>query len=65
MVAKPILEKIAAQLSGVEAKVLSLPIPVAAMMTSEYLARELPRYPELVEWADVIIAPGFTNGNLE
>jgi len=65
MVAKPILEKIAAQLSDMEAKVLPLPIPVAAMMTSEYLARELPRHPELIEWADVIIAPGFTKGDLE
>lgn len=65
MVAKPLLEKIIKQLIGVEARVLSLPIPVAAMMTSEYLSRELPRYPEIVDWADIIIAPGFTKGDLK
>ena len=65
MVAKPFLEKIVKQLSDVEAKVLSLPIPIAAMMTNEYLTRELPRYPELIEWADIIIAPGFTKGDLK
>jgi len=48
----------------VEVRVIELPIPVAAMMTSEYLARELPRHSEELRDVDLVIVPGFTTGDL-
>lgn len=41
-VAAPLIHKIVKNITQVDMKVLELPIPVAAMMTSEYLLRELP-----------------------
>ncbi|ADV65126.1 dihydropteroate synthase-like protein [Desulfurococcus mucosus] len=49
---------------GVEFTVIELPIPVAAMMSSEYLERELPRHMEELRGVDLVIAPGFTSGDL-
>lgn len=63
-VAAPLIHKIVKNITQVDMKVLELPIPVAAMMTSEYLLRELPRYKEHVDWSDIIIVPGMTKGDL-
>ncbi len=57
-----IAEKLERELS-VEARVLCLPIPVAAMMTTEYLERELPKHAEALAGADVVMIPGYTKGD--
>lgn len=44
--------------------VLRLPIPVAAMMTADYLLRELPRYMDEIAGADLIIVPGQAKGDM-
>lgn len=59
-----IAEEITRENPGLEIKVLSLPIPVAALMTSDYLKRELPRYSELLRNSDIVIVPGLTRGDL-
>jgi dihydropteroate synthase-like protein len=66
--AKPIVEEYAKRATervrGVEIRVLALPIEVAAMMNSEYLARVLPEYTEIIRDVDIIIVPGYTQGDL-
>ncbi|MCY0868159.1 MAG: dihydropteroate synthase-like protein [Desulfurococcus sp.] len=60
------VRRLAAELSrpGLEIVVVELPIPVAAMMTSSYLEKELPRHLEELKDVDLIIVPGFTSGDL-
>ncbi|MEM1695010.1 MAG: dihydropteroate synthase-like protein [Desulfurococcaceae archaeon] len=48
----------------IDTAVLCLPIPVAAMITAEYLARELPRYRDVVCGADLVVVPGFASGDM-
>ncbi len=66
--AKPIVEMYAKRaqdrVSKVEIRVLALPVKVAAMMNSEYLARTLPQYREALRDVDIVIVPGFTEGDL-
>lgn len=44
--------------------VLKLPIPVAAMMTAEYLLRELPRHISEIAGSDLVIVPGQARGDM-
>ncbi|MCC6025099.1 MAG: dihydropteroate synthase-like protein [Desulfurococcaceae archaeon] len=49
---------------GVEIRVLALPVKVAAMLNSEYLARVLPEYKDALRGVDIVVVPGFTRGDL-
>lgn len=49
---------------GVDVDVLELPIPVAAMINANYLLRELPRYRSRLVGTDVIIVPGYAEGDM-
>jgi dihydropteroate synthase-like protein len=57
-------EKVMREERGVELYTLCLPIPVAAMMTVEYLERELSRRINEVKQFDLIMVPGLTRGDL-
>lgn len=45
-------------------EVICLPIPVAAMISAEYLKRELPRHVEKISGASLIMVPGFSSGDM-
>ena len=66
--AKPLVEMYARRsqdrVPGVEIRVLALPVKVAAMMNAEYLARTLPQYREVLRDVDIVVVPGFTEGDL-
>jgi dihydropteroate synthase-like protein len=66
--AKPLVEEYAKRaverVRGVEIRVLTLPLKVAAMMNAEYLARVLPEYKEAIRDVDIVIVPGYTQGDL-
>ncbi|MEM4881778.1 MAG: dihydropteroate synthase-like protein [Desulfurococcaceae archaeon] len=49
---------------GVEVDVLELPIPVAAMINVNYLLRELPRHRSRLSGVDIIIVPGYADGDM-
>ncbi|MEM1858570.1 MAG: DUF6513 domain-containing protein, partial [Desulfurococcaceae archaeon] len=49
---------------GVEVDVLELPIPVAAMINVNYLLRELPRHRSRLGGVDIIIVPGYADGDM-
>lgn len=61
---REVAEKIMRENPGVEITVIQLPIPVAAMMTSEYLLRELPRHIDSLRDKDYVIVPGYTRGDV-
>lgn len=49
---------------GVEIHVIELPVDIAAFITIEDLLKELPKHRELVEKSDLIVVPGYVQGDL-
>lgn len=60
---KGIAKKVQAEFN-IEVDVIVLPIPVAAMMTAEYLKRELQKYMEYIRSADLVVVPGSVTGDV-
>lgn len=49
---------------NIEIEVVCLPIPVAAMISAEYLKRELPRHADKLRGANLVIVPGYSSGDM-
>lgn len=49
---------------GVDVDVLELPLPVAAMINSSYLQRLLPRYKDRLAGVDIVVVPGYAEGDM-